>query len=195
MSKATFFTFTVFVGSMKEKILSDVADIRFGINARTQSQKAVVCLQGKDFDEFGEIIHAGLLYVSEDQCKNTDILQPGDVLFAAKGSRNYAVLWRGEIPKAVASSTFFVVRNLNADVLPGYLAWFLMSAKAEQYFEQNVKVATVRTISKKSLERLEVPMDSASRQNSIIQLSKLCVKGEMLTLKIQQRYEYLIKHI
>ncbi|TVR41067.1 MAG: restriction endonuclease subunit S [Cryomorphaceae bacterium] len=193
--EATFCSFIVFVGSMKTKFLSDLAEIRFGINTRTSDHGNIPCVQGKDFDDFGQLQTAGLSYISEDQCKDTDFLQPGDVLFAAKGARNYAVCWTGQLSKAVASSTFFVVRNFTDSVLPDYLAWFLMSAKAGRYFEQNVKLATVRTISKKVMENLKIPVSNANHQNDILQLSLLWRKEKLLTTKIQHKYDYLIRHI
>lgn len=169
---------------MKEYFLSDIAEIRFGINARTQSHGGVACLQGKDFDEFGEIDHAGLLYVSEDQCKDTDFLKPGDVLFAAKGSRNYAIMWRGEIPRAVASSTFFVIRNLHSDVFPEYLAWYLISAQTQRYLERNVKNGTVKTVSKKALENIGVQLPGRKTQDNIIKIYQLYIYHLQLANKL-----------
>ncbi len=177
---------------MKRKKLSEIAEIRFGINARTQAQGDVVCLQGKDFDEFGEIDHAGLLYVSEDQCKDTDFLQPGDVLFAAKGSRNYAVMWRGEIPRAVASSTFFVIRNLDADVLPEYLAWYLMSVRAQTFFTQNAKLGTVKTISKKVLDSLELQLHTLTDQKRIAALHQLYVAEQQRITELTEKKKTMI---
>lgn len=180
---------------MKEYFLSDIAEIRFGINARTQSQGYVVCLQGKDFKEFGEIDHAGLLYVSEDQCKDTDFLQHGDVLFAAKGSRNYAIMWRGEIPRAVASSTFFVIRNLDSDVMPEYLAWYLMSARAQSFFVQNAKLGTVKTISKKVLDKLELQLHTFTDQKRIAMLYRLFVAEQQQIDQLTEKKKTMIYNL
>lgn len=177
---------------MKRKKLSEIAEIRFGINARTQAQGDVVCLQGKDFDEFGEIDRAGLLYVSEDQCKDTDFLQQGDVLFAAKGSRNYAVMWRGEIPRAVASSTFFVIRNLDSEVLPEYLVWYLMSARAHYFFSQNAKLGTVKTISKKVLDSLELQLHTFTDQKRIAALHRLFVAEQQRITELTEKKKTML---
>lgn len=180
---------------MKGEKLSNIADIRFGINARTQAQGEVACLQGKDFDEYGEIDYTGISYVDESQCKDTDFLQLGDVLFAAKGSRNYAVAWGGEIPRTVASSTFFVIRNLQHGIKPEYLVWFLMSARAERFFERNIKQATVRTVSKKVIEQLEIEVVSAEKQQAVIQLAKHFQKSLILNKIINDKYTKLFKHL
>lgn len=176
---------------MKRKILSDIAEIRFGINARTQSQGDVLCLQGKDFDDLGELNATAFSYIDENQCKDTDLLQHGDVLFAAKGSRNYAVTWNDQLPKAVASSTFFVMRMLDKNVLPEYLAWYLMSAHAARHFEKNIKQATVRSVSKSDFENLQIKVPAVSRQEAIIKLHKIYLKD----LKLQSRRSEILKKL
>jgi len=176
---------------MKTKILSDLAEIRFGINTRT-SHGNIPCVQGKDFDDFGQLQTSGLSYISEDQCKDIDFLQPGDVLFAAKGTRNYAVCWSGQLPKAVASSIFFVVRVKDDKVLPDYLTWFLMTSEAARHFERDIKTATVRTISKKVFAELRVPLRKVSMQHKIVKLYQLFQSEQRLIDKLTEMKNKMI---
>src|SRR5689334_15503015 len=52
-------------------------------------------------------------------------LRPGDILFIAKGAHNFAIVFELNLPKAIASSAFFVLRPDPEKIVPGYLAWYL----------------------------------------------------------------------
>jgi hypothetical protein len=53
------------------------------------------------------------------------MLKDGDVLFAAKGTKNFAAVFENHNEPSVASTSFFVIRPTDKKVLPQYLAWFL----------------------------------------------------------------------
>ncbi|CAG5077593.1 restriction endonuclease subunit S [Parvicella tangerina] len=175
--------------------IKELAEIRFGINARTVPNGTIPCLQGKDFDEFGELDETGITFVPEEDCGEKDWLQKGDVLFAAKGSRNYAVVWMRSDMRVVASATFFVIRLKKKEVLPRYLAWYLMSTHAVRYFERNVKTATIKTISKKVFDQLEVEIPSKERQNKLIVLHYLLRDEQRISALIKEKRERLIMNL
>ena len=69
--------------------------------------------------------------------KEPDWLQTGDILVAARGSTNYAVLvdtGLASLP-AVAAPHFYVVRLHSEALSPEFLAWQLNQSPCQRYFE------------------------------------------------------------
>jgi len=69
--------------------------------------------------------------------REPDCLTPGDVLFAARGNNNYAVLVDEAMAslRAVAAPHFFVLRAKTRQLLPGFLAWLLNRPPSQYYFQ------------------------------------------------------------
>jgi len=104
-------------------------------------------------------------------------LQSGDILVAARGSRNYAVkvdlnmLQIGV--RAVASPHFFVLSIKNNAVLSDYLVWFLNQAPCQRYFEQNAEGSLTKSIRRSVLEDVPVAVPPLKKQQAIIGLSQV----------------------
>ena len=65
------------------------------------------------------------------------ILESGDVLFMARGARNFSVLLK-EIPNPLlAAACFFIVRVRGETALPGYVCWYLNQAPVERYLQRS----------------------------------------------------------
>ena len=63
-------------------------------------------------------------------------LKPGNILFMARGARNFSVLIN-ELPESVlAAACFFVVRISNSEILPEYLCWYLNQSPVEKYLKR-----------------------------------------------------------
>ena len=175
-----------------KKRLSDLATIRFGINVKSIPGGGVPCLQGKDIDQYGNFDNSTLMNVPEYLCSDKDWLKPSEVLFAAKGTRNYAVVWNQTGMNTVASSTFFVIQGDNKEIIPEYLAWYLMSAKARRHFEQHMKKSTVPTISKKVLDKLEIEIPPIKKQNNIVSIYNLWIREQQLIKRTQELKHKLV---
>ena len=70
--------------------LNQIASIQTGAFAETVSKGEVVYLKAKHFDENGKlntILHPDL---NINNITEKHLLKPGDVLFAAKGTKNFA---------------------------------------------------------------------------------------------------------
>jgi hypothetical protein len=105
--------------------LTNIATLQTGLFAKPLSMGEVVYLQSKHFDEQGNLsanLHPDL---SIEDISAKHLLRAGDVLFAAKGTKNFAAVYEEHNLPAVASTSFFVIRLLSSDVLPEYMAWFL----------------------------------------------------------------------
>ena len=82
-------------------------------------------LQMRDLSPSGEVNWEGLVRTEVDTRKAVQWLESGDVVFVARGTRNYAVCLR-EVPKpVVCSPNFYLLRIKSHALLPEFLAWQL----------------------------------------------------------------------
>lgn len=142
--------------------------MRFGINAKTNEEGDLACVQGKDFSTTFSLIHENVFNVRSTEIKDRDILSVGEVLFAAKGARNYAVVWNSQIKIACATSTFIILSTKDNHVLPEYLSWYLNSKRAYKYFIPFKKKGTIPVINKKALEDFEITVPAIEKQKLIV---------------------------
>lgn len=157
---------------MKFKIKA-IATIQTGLFAKPLSQGEVVYLQAKHFDELGNLsaaVHPDLLL---EDISNKHLLRAGDILFAAKGTKNFAAVYEAHHLPAVASTSFFVIRLFNSKVLPEYLAWYLNNPSTQASLKAQAMGTSILSISKLVLEEMEIPVPSIEKQKAVVSISKL----------------------
>ena len=110
-------------------VLKNLAEIRAGHPFRG-SVPAVdggdaTVVQMRDVAADGTVAWTALTRTSISGARPPDWLCDGDVLFAARGARNYAVCLSDVPLRTVCAPHFFVLRLRagGARVLPAYLAW------------------------------------------------------------------------
>ncbi|WP_092400633.1 hypothetical protein [Collimonas sp. OK412] len=110
--------------------------------------------------------------------KQPDWLRSGDILFVAKGSRNFAVCL-DEVPvPAVCSQYFFLIRVRDSkQLLPAFLAWQINQAPAQRYFDKNAEGTDQLSIRRAVLEGLPIAVPAMTQQHTLIQLDQ-CVRQE-----------------
>lgn len=103
--------------------------------------------------------------------KEPDWLREGDILFAARGSKNYAALIVSPPERAVCSPHFFVIRIRNdAATLPAFVAWLINQTPARKYFEQSATGSYILNIRRQVLESLELVIPPRAQQEIIVAL-------------------------
>ncbi len=126
-----------------------------------------------------------------DGISHSQLLGNGDILFMAKGNRNFATLYQSDQP-AIAVSLFFIIRPDRAKVLPEYLTWFLNSSKAQGYFEQRRLGVTIGNIRKDALAQLEVELPDMKKQKQIAELNNLMRTEKYLTQEYLEKKEVFL---
>ena len=63
-------------------------------------------------------------------------LKPGDILFMARGARNFSVLIDKLPVSVLAAACFFVVRISSSEILPEYLWWYLNQSPVEELLKR-----------------------------------------------------------
>ena len=102
-------------------------------------------------------------------------LRPGDVLFVAKGNRNFAVSVDHSIEQvaiqAVAAPVFYLLR-CHAQLLPEYLAWWLNQEPSQRYFEQNAEGSQVKSIRRSVLAETPLALPALRQQAALAALQQ-----------------------
>lgn len=160
----------------------------------------MVYLQSRHFDENGQLLTTLHPDLGADKVSEKHLLRNGDVLFAAKGTKNFAAVYEDHNKPAVASTSFFVLRLTDHKVLPEYLAWFLNNHSTQAALKGQAIGTSIPSISKQVLDDLEIAIPGIERQNAIIQITKLrnrekALKQEMETLQEKQIQAKLLRAI
>ncbi len=153
--------------------VKNIANIQTGLFSKPSGTGELVYLQSKHFDENGQlnaVLHADLL---ADGISDKHLLKEGDVLFAAKGTKNFATVFENHNEAAVASTSFFVLRITDQKVIPQYLAWFLNNHATQNILKGQAIGTSIPSISKQVLENLEIAIPSIEIQNAILQITQL----------------------
>ena len=192
-------------------VLKHIAFIQTGVFAKPVKEGQIVYLQSKHFDENGILKSSLYPDLKYESISEKHLLQNGDIIFAAKGTKNFAALYEslpagtaGKNKPAVASTSFFVIR-LNDDfqdkVLPEYLTWYLNSASSQNYLKSQAVGSSIVSISKSVIDELKLSIPDLDTQKAILRIihlrnaeRKLLQQIEMLREKqIQQQIINTIK--
>ena len=183
--------------------LKYIAFIQTGIFAKTIKDGQIVYLQAKHFDENGMLIsllHPDLL---AESISGKHLLQYGDVLFAAKGTKNFAARYESKNLPAVASTSFFVIRlkeNTINKILPEFLAWYINQPASQKFLKGNAMGTSIVSISKSVLEELEISIPDLQTQKTILEITHLRnlerkLKQQIETLREKQIQQQIINAI
>lgn len=175
--------------------LKQITNIQTGVFAKPIQKGEIVYLQAKHFDEGGELTETLYPDLELDSKIEKHLLKKGDILFAAKGSKNFAALYENDEMPAVASTSFFVVRLIDKNVLPGYLTWFLNHPTTQSLLKRQAKGSSIASISKVVLSELEIPIPSIQKQELILQIFKLRNRERNLKHQIEKLRENEIQNL
>jgi len=176
-------------------LLENIAKLQSGLYAQPDIQADTLYLQGVHFDQFGEFNREVKPQLKLNDKIERHLLQPEDVLFAAKGLNNFAVVYHTDLGKAVASSSFIIVRlhqEYCEQVLPDYLAWYLTNNPGVKLFHKQLGT-TIPSISIEKLSKLEIEFPSLEQQHRIVAIQKLRNHEKQLVFQLEQQKDYLIK--
>lgn len=174
-------------------LIKNISQIQTGLFAKPSGKGEVVYLQSKHFDESGQlhsILHPNLM---AEGISDKHLLKDGDVLFAAKGTKNFAAVFENHNEQAVASTSFFVLRPTDKKVLPEYLAWYLNYHSTQTLLKGQALGTSIPSISKQVLENLEITVPGIEIQMAILQITELRKKEKSLKQKIETLREKQIQ--
>jgi hypothetical protein len=151
-------------------------------------------LQARDMDVERLTYKAdSLVRFSPDLSRKDWVLKPDDVLFMARGTRNYSVLIK-EIPEqALAAACFFIVRVSSDQVLPYYLCWYLNQALVDHYLSRHSGRGVHMPVVRRSvLESIDIPVPALEIQKKIVRLDLLMQKEQELIEKLAGKRKKMV---
>jgi restriction endonuclease S subunit len=173
--------------------LKNIATIQTGVFAKPAHDGDIVYLQARHFDENGLLLcelHPDLM---ADDISEKHILKTGDVLFAAKGTKNFATVFEDHNPPSVASTSFFVIRIQNEAIKSQYLAWYLNNPDSQQFLKNLARGTSIASISKAVLDDLEIFIPDLKTQELVIKITQLRNKEKGLMQEIEILRDKLIQ--
>jgi restriction endonuclease S subunit len=171
--------------------LTDIAEITSGTYQKEVTDGDLLYLQVKDFKS---------TYLANGELKPSIIdsskiakytLLDKDLLFAAKGTSNFCVLYHDTMGKAVASSAFFVIRVSRAAILPEYICWYINTPQVLKKLQSNAVGSATPSITKEILAELEINIPTIDKQHKIIQCSQLQERAYALRMLIAEKTKQL----
>ncbi|MFM5812509.1 restriction endonuclease subunit S [Aeromonas veronii] len=129
--------------------------------------------------------------------KAPDWLQTGDILVAARGNQNYAVLvdTRHAPLPAVAAPHFYVVRPQSDALIPEFLAWQLNQQPCQRYFELHAEGTLTKSIRRQVLEEALIGLPSLAEQQTILAMARTLQEERQLMQLLQHNGEQMMHAI
>lgn len=174
--------------------LGDIATIRSGYTFRGAIEPVpdgdVRILQIKDLEQDWQGDHEALPAISWEQRVEPPFLGQGEIVVAARGNRNVAVVYRSNIP-VVATSQFLIVtlRRKECEIVPEYLCWVLNHPVTQQMF--NRSGTNIQLITKAALLDVEIPVPSVYTQRQLIELQRVWQEEDIIINKLQSNRHQL----
>ena len=182
---------------MKAKI-EKITRVSSGIYSQFGQLGNAIYLQANYFDENGQLsdyIRPNLVLDNKTQ---KHLLNEGDILFAAKGTKNFAVSVKNKMGACVASSIFLVLKikeEFKKRILPEYLVWFLNHPYNQASLKAKATGTGLPSISKKTLEETEIVLPSLNTQHNIVIIDDLRKQEKQLRIKIEVLRERQIQKL
>lgn len=180
--------------------LKHIASVQTGLFAKPIAKGDVVYLQAKHFDENGMLLSTLYPDLMLEGISDKHLLRNGDVLFAAKGSKNFAAIFEDHNAPSVASTSFFVLRITDKIILPQFLVWFLNHPLTQEILKRTARGTSMPSIRKSGLEELEISIPNIETQKAILKITNLRntekkLKKEIELLREKQIHQQIINAI
>jgi restriction endonuclease S subunit len=168
--------------------LKNIATIQTGLYAQTGTYGTVLYLQVKHFSDNGTLIDNIIPELPLNSQTEKHLLAHGDLIFAAKGSKNVTVMYNSNYGHAVASSSFLVIKiqeSYKSTILPEYLCWYINHPKTQETIKLKARGSSIPSISKHDLEELSISIPPIEKQQTIIKIATLHTKEQYIIKQIQ----------
>lgn len=150
----------------------------------------VPVLQLKDCSPGEGINWSGAVRAKLTGKRKPEWLRDEDVLFAAKGYHNWAVLVSGAPDQSVCSPLYFHLRVSRLDLVrPDFLAWFINQERAQAYLATGAMGSGTPNIRRDVLEKMEVKLPPLDQQSKLMALYDSLLEHGRALLSIQRSWE------
>lgn len=176
------------------KQLGQIAGIRSGHTLRgaitPDPEGDVRLLQIKDLDQDWQFNHKVLPTVVWEQRIAPPFLEQGEIVVAARGNRNLAVVYHGQVP-VVPTSQFLIIslKRKESEIAPEYVCWLLNHPTIQQWFHRSG--TNIQLITKSALLDVAIPVPPIETQLQLIELQRIWQREDSLINKLQENRHQL----
>jgi len=154
-------------------------------------------LQAKDIDADNLSCRAESLVRFTPKLSSKDwYLKSDDILFMARGTRNFSILIDKLPDNVLAAACFFIVRISDLEILPDYLCWYLNQSPVKQYLKCfSGRAVHMPVVRRAVLESIDIPLPSMDLQKRVADIAALMTKEQNLYKELAERRKYLMTEI
>lgn len=172
--------------------LGDISEIQVGYQSRegirAHPDGSHLLLQARDFNNLHQVDWSNLTRFTPTGSTIKSEIQPGDVLFLAKGQDNFACPVTRSVNHVLVANSIYILRPNKVTILPEYLAWWLNLTPAQEYIKLNRSGTSLPFLSVSALSCLEVPIPNIEKQRKISKLELLRKKeADLLDLYLTKK--------
>ena len=179
---------------MNNKNIKDIASVIAGYTFRTalkpHKNGLMTVVQSKDISDDLYVIKDNLTKIDLQEYQTRAIIKENDIVISSRGSFRASII-KGDTANMIASSSVYVLRIEDKNILPEYLAIYLNTIEGQKKIKEKMTGSVIKTILRKDLENVKIPMPSKDIQNKIIDL----YKNNQTQQKLLNRKKILINQI
>jgi hypothetical protein len=127
----------------------------------------------RDLQPSGKYTPDGLTRVSAEEASTRYTLQPGMVLFQARGASHRAHVLRSLPGPTMASNHFYILRPSTDTITAEYLAWAINSAPVQARIAAISQGSTTMLVPKADFAAIDIPVPPLETQDKITRLAAL----------------------
>ncbi|MCK9274655.1 MAG: restriction endonuclease subunit S [Syntrophales bacterium] len=166
--------------------LQDIAEVQSGYLSRGKIEPAAdgpfYLLQAKDVDADRLTYRTDEIVRIHPELSRKDwMLKRDDIVFMARGARNFSLLMQDIPDPSLAAACFFIIRTSQQICLPQYLWWYLNQKPVEDYLlRESGRGVHMPVVRRAALENMEIPVPPLEMQHKIVALDSLMRKEQKL---------------
>jgi Restriction endonuclease S subunits len=179
--------------------LSDLAELSLGYSFRGRVEETpdgeTRLIQMRDLTPENTVDSSGAVRIGGIGFSNAHYLNPGDLVFRARGANNAAALAEALPERTALASPLIKIRAKMGLVEPRYLQWFINLPMTQAYIGAGLQGSLVRMVSIEHLARLRIVVPPPETQRRIVEMASLSAREADLLRRIADLSESLGRSI
>lgn len=170
-----------------KETIKNIAEVITGYTFRSalpvRPDGLIQVIQAKDIGDGIRVEEKNLARIKHRKFKTGAFVRKDDIIVSARGNFRAGV-FDGDVKNVMASSSVYILRITDKNVLPEFLAIFLNSVAGQKQIKQSLTGGAIKTILRKDLGNLEIAIPKIAEQKSVIDIYRNSEKQqEMLRRK------------